>query len=154
MKKPVMLLLAAALCLGLTGCASDRPPERAADGSSWDEGWVTVGGVIGVDARSGMDPRENNEALAANALLWTQLVLFQQSLSIRLRNAVLFLIKWFWRVMGAALVQLVYLAVLVLFALWTVFLLHITGMWYIVFLSQLLIYEQLNEDLHIEESFS
>lgn len=69
MKKPVMLLLAA-LCLGLTGCAPNQPPERAADGSSWDEGWVTVGGVIGVDAPSGMDPRENNEALAANGMYY------------------------------------------------------------------------------------
>ena len=46
MKKPVMLLLTAALCLGLTGCADGQPPERAADGSGWDEGWVTVGGVV------------------------------------------------------------------------------------------------------------
>lgn len=70
MKKTVMLLLTAALCLGLTGCADSQPPERAADGSGWDEGWVTVGGVIGVDAPSGMDPRENNEALAANGMYY------------------------------------------------------------------------------------
>ena len=70
MKKPVMLLLTAALCLGLTGCTSDRPPETAADGSSWDGGWVTVGGVIGVDAPEGMAPRENNEALAANGMYY------------------------------------------------------------------------------------
>lgn len=70
MKKPVMLLLMAALCLSLTGCTSDQPPETAADGSSWDESWVTVGGVIGVDAPEGMDPRENNEALAANGMYY------------------------------------------------------------------------------------
>lgn len=70
MKKPVMLLLAAALYLGLTGCASDQPPERAADGSSWNQSWVTVGGVIGVDAPEGMDSRENNEALAANGMYY------------------------------------------------------------------------------------
>lgn len=70
MKKPVMLFLAAALCLGLTGCTSAQPPERAADGSSWDGGWVTVGGVVGVDAPEGMDSRENNEALAANGMYY------------------------------------------------------------------------------------
>lgn len=91
--------------------------------------------------------------LAANTLIWPQLVLFRQRMPARLRNAALFLLKRFWRVMGAGLVQLVYLAVLVLFAPWTIFLLPITGMWYIVFLSQLLIYEQLDEDFHIEESF-
>lgn len=74
--------------------------------------------------------------LAANTLLWPQLVLFQQRPSVRLHNAALFLIKRFWRVMGAGLVQLAYLAILVLFAPWSIFLLPITGMWYIVFLSQ------------------
>lgn len=91
--------------------------------------------------------------LAANTLLWPQLVLFRQDPSTRLRNAVLFLVKRPWRVMGAGLVQLAYLAILVLFAPWTVLLLPITGVWYVVFLSQLLIYGALNEDLHIEESF-
>ena len=91
--------------------------------------------------------------LAVNTLLWPQLVLFQLRPSARLRIAVLFLIKRFWRVMGAALVQLAYLAVFVLLAPWTVLLLPITGMWYIVFLSQILVYEQLNKDLRIEESF-
>lgn len=91
--------------------------------------------------------------LAANTPLWPQLVLFQQRPSVRLRNVALFLVKRFWRVMGAGLVQLAYLAILVLFAPWTVLLLPITGVWYVAFLSQMLIYEPLNEDLHIEESF-
>jgi len=64
------LLLAGALCLGLTGCAAPPPPEKAADGLDWDGGWVTVGGVIGVDTPEGMDPRENNEALAANGMYY------------------------------------------------------------------------------------
>lgn len=91
--------------------------------------------------------------LAANTLLWPQLVLFRQDPSTRLRNAALFLVKRSWRVMGAGLVQLAYLAILVLFAPWTVLLLPITGVWYVVFLSQLLIYGALDEDLHIEGSF-
>ena len=70
------------------------------------------------------------------------------------RSAALFFIKRFWRVMGVGLVQLVYIAVLVLFAPWTIFLLPVTGMWYAVFLPQLLIYEQLNQDFRIEESLA
>ncbi len=70
MKRPVIWCLAAALCLCLTGCASAPPPERAADGLDWDESWVTVGGKVGVDTPEGMDPRENNEALAVNGLYY------------------------------------------------------------------------------------
>lgn len=91
--------------------------------------------------------------LVGNALLWPQLVLFRQTPGIRLRNAVLFLMKRFWRVMGAGLLQLAYAAVLVLFAPWSLALLLFTGIWYIVFLSQFLIYEQMNEDFRIEELF-
>lgn len=92
--------------------------------------------------------------LSVNSLLWPQLVLFEQSLAVHLRNCVLFCIKYFWRVMGTGLLQLGYLAVLVLFAPWTAALLLFTGIWYIVFLSQLLIYEQINGALRIEERLS
>lgn len=90
--------------------------------------------------------------LAAGTLLWPQVVLFEQKPLARLRNAALFLLKRFWRVMGAGLVQLAYLTIVVLFAPWTLLLLPVTGIWYVVFLSQLLIYKQLDEDFHIEES--
>lgn len=70
MKKSAAALLAGVLCLTLAGCASAPPPEQAADGSSWDERWVTVGNVVGVDTPEGMDPRENNEALAANGMYY------------------------------------------------------------------------------------
>lgn len=86
-------------------------------------------------------------------LYWPQLVLFRQSPGIRLRNCVLFCVKHFWRVMGTGLLQLAYIAVLVLFAPWSLFLLPVTGAWYIVFLAQLLIYDQMDEALQIEEQF-
>ena len=91
--------------------------------------------------------------LALSGLYWPQLVLFGQSPVVRLRNCVLFCVKYFWRVMGAGLLQLAYIAILVLFAPWTLLLLPVTGVWYIMFLSQFSIYGQLNEDFHIEESF-
>lgn len=69
MKRRMVLFLAGALCLLLAGCTV-LPPERAADGSAWDEGWVTVGGVLGVDTPAGLTPRENNEALSANGMFY------------------------------------------------------------------------------------
>lgn len=70
MKKTICILLAAALSLGLAGCAAGLPPEKAVDGSSWDESWVTVGNAIGVDTPEGMVSRENNEALAAGGMYY------------------------------------------------------------------------------------
>lgn len=70
MKKRMALLMAGALFLGLAGCGAVLPPEQAADGLDWDESWVTVGGLVGVDTPEGMDARENNEALAANGMYY------------------------------------------------------------------------------------
>ena len=83
--------------------------------------------------------------LIVNTLYWPQLVLFRQKASVRLRNCLLFWITYFWRVLGAGLLQLGYLAVFVLFAPWTLLLLPILGVWYILFLSQFLLYEQMDD---------
>ena len=69
MKRKTVLWLAGVLCLCLTGCAAIIP-EQAADGSAWDESWVTVGGVLGVDTPADLTPRENNEALYANGMFY------------------------------------------------------------------------------------
>ena len=65
MKKFVPVLLV--LCLCLTGCG-EHIPVQAADGASWDDDWVTVGGIVGVDTPAGLDSRENNDALSANGM--------------------------------------------------------------------------------------
>ena len=70
MKKAIGALLAGVLCLGLAGCTAAPPPEKAADGSGWEERWITVGGVVGVDTPDGMVHRENNEALAADGMYY------------------------------------------------------------------------------------
>ena len=88
--------------------------------------------------------------LALSGLYWPQLVLFDQSPAIRLRNCILFCVKYFWRVMGAGLIQLAFIAVYALLAPWSVLLLPIVGAWYIVFLAQFLIYDQLDDSFHIE----
>ncbi len=91
--------------------------------------------------------------LIINTLYWPQLVLFQQKNSVRLRNCLLFCMKYFWRALGVGLLQLGYWAVFVLFAPWTLFLLPILGVWYILFLSQFLSYPQMDEAFQIEELF-
>ena len=91
--------------------------------------------------------------LAFNSLYWPQLVLFDQRAGIRLRNCVLFCIQNFWRVMGAGLLQLAYLVLLVLFAPWSLLLLLITGLWYILFLAQFLLYQQMDNAFHIEDLY-
>lgn len=88
--------------------------------------------------------------MMVNTLYWPQLVLFEQSPAIRLRNCLLFCLKYAGRVIGVGLLQLAYWAAYVLFAPWTLLLLLFIGVWYIVFLSQLLIYEQLDEAFQIE----
>lgn len=89
--------------------------------------------------------------LIVNTLYWSQLVLFQQKASIRLRNCLLFCIKYFWLVLGVGLLQLGYWTLFVLFAPWTLLLVPILGVWYILFLSQFLIYTQMDEAFQIEE---
>ena len=89
--------------------------------------------------------------LAVSALYWPQVVLFRQTTVNRLRNVLLFSVKYLWRVLGAAVLQLAYLAVFVLFAPWTLLLVPLLGFWYILFLSQFMLYDQLNEAFGIEK---
>lgn len=87
-----------------------------------------------------------------NTLYWPQLVLFEQTTVTRVKNILLFTSKYLWRVLGVALLQIFWWGVVVLFAPWTLILIPFLG-WFIVFLSQFLLYEPLNRELHIEELF-
>lgn len=91
--------------------------------------------------------------LLLNTLCWPQMVLFRQTALNRMRNIILFTAKYFWRMAGVTLLQLVYILIYVLLAPWALLLVPFLGLWYITFLSQLLIYEQMNEELGIEEKF-
>ena len=88
-----------------------------------------------------------------NTLYWPQLVLFEQKNILRLKNALLFTLRHFWRVLGSVIFQAGCILVLVLFAPWTLVLIPFLGFWFPLFVSQLLIYDQLNEDLEIEKQF-
>lgn len=158
----------------LRGLRDDPLPWRDAYVRSWRQNWrgslipgALLGLMLGVYAFMGMlfwwaetTPSLGTVllylfslllVLAVNSMYWPQLVLFRQTAVIRFRNCLLFLIKYFWRVMGAGALQLAYWAVYVLFAPWTLLLFPFLGFWYILFLSQLIIYSQLDAELHIEE---
>lgn len=160
----------------LRGLRDDPTPWRDAWARSWRQNWrgsLVPGALLGLMAGlyafmgmlfwwAEMLPSLGTVALYLLSLLlllslctlyWPQLVLFDQSPAIRLRNCLLFCVKYFWRVMGAGLLQLAYTAILVLFAPWSLFLLPVTGAWYIVFLAQLIIYDQMDEALQIEKQY-
>ena len=160
----------------LRGLRDDPTPWRDAWARSWRQNWrgsLVPGALLGLMAGlyafmgmlfwwAEMLPSLGTVALYLFSLLlllslctlyWPQLVLFDQSPAIRLRNCLLFCVKYFWRVMGAGLLQLAYTAILVLFAPWSLFLLPVTGAWYIVFLAQLNIYDQMDEALQFEKQY-
>ena len=86
-------------------------------------------------------------------LYWPQQVLFSQTFSIRMRNAVLFTVKHSLRVLGSVLIQLVWLLLLVLLAPWTFTVVPFLGFWFPILLAEMNIYKYLNEDLSIEKQF-
>lgn len=88
------------------------------------------------------------------SLYWPQLVLFEQSGTQRFKNCLLFMIRFFWKTLGCALIQIAYWAVIVLFLPWSVVLLPLTGVWFILFAAEFLIYNTLNEVLGIEEQIA
>lgn len=88
-----------------------------------------------------------------NTLYWPQMVLFEQTLPLRMRNLMLFTVKHSVRVFIAILIQLVWILALILFAPWTLVVIPFLGFWYPIFLALYRIYPDLNEDLRIEEQF-
>lgn len=66
-------------------------------------------------------------------LYWPQLVLFEQRSVDRMRNMILFSAKYLWKVLGVSLLQMGYWGIYVLFAPWTLLLIPVIGVWYIVF---------------------
>ena len=69
MKKQGWMILCLCGLLCLTGCGAPAP-EAAADGSVWDESWVTIGNVIGVETPEGMTLQENSDALSAKGMYY------------------------------------------------------------------------------------
>lgn len=92
--------------------------------------------------------------LVLSTLYWPQLVLFDQRAAVRLRNALLFAVQYFWVTVGAALLQLVWWLFMVLFAPWTLLLMPFVGSWFDLFVALFWLYDRLDKAFAIEESIA
>ncbi len=82
---------------------------------------------------------------------WPQLVLFEQTGFVRLKNCLLFCIKYFWHTLGVAALQVGYWLLIALFLPWSSILLPLIGLWFILYLANFLLYNDLNQAFRIEE---
>ena len=93
-------------------------------------------------------------ALLATMLLtawWVQVVLFEQRTPLRLKNALFFSLLHLGRSLGAALLRVVWWLLLFFLLPWTAFAVPFLGIWYVLFLSLLILYRDLDRAFRIEE---
>lgn len=81
---------------------------------------------------------------------WPQLVLFRQTNRQRLKNCILFSIQYFWHTLRSAALRLLWWTFLALLLPWSLFLLPVVGIWYILFVNLFLLYGDLDEAFQIE----
>ncbi len=79
-----------------------------------------------------------------------QLVLFDQRVTVRLRNSLLFIMKYPGRSLAAAALKLCWWLAALLLLPWSAFLAPVLGLWFIEFVTNLMLYEQLDEAFQIE----
>lgn len=84
------------------------------------------------------------------SICWPQIALFKQSFMQCAKNCLLFMLRFFPKVLGTGLLQLAYWTVLALFAPWSAFLLLLTGFWFILYTSNFLMYRTFDESFQIE----
>lgn len=87
-------------------------------------------------------------------LYWPHLVLFEISFLQIITNIILFTSKYLWKMILVAILQLLYWGVYILFAPLSLIILPFIGIWYILFLTQFIIYDSLNNELNIEKLHS
>lgn len=88
------------------------------------------------------------------SIAWPQIVLFDQPLRQNARNCLLFILRYFPRIFGIALLQLLYWGIIILFLPWSVMLLPLIGFWFILYTANFLIYNTLNDTFQIEEQIA
>lgn len=88
------------------------------------------------------------------SLYWPQVVLFEQSGAQRFKNCLLFMIRFFWKTFGCALLQIGYWAVILLFLPWSAAFLPLIGLWFILFVENFLLYNTLDGVFGIEEKIA
>lgn len=84
------------------------------------------------------------------SILWPQIALFEQSFGQSIKNSLLFMLRFFPKTAGIALLQLAYWIVIFLFLPWSVILLPLTGFWFILFTANFFIYDTFNNIFEIE----
>lgn len=82
---------------------------------------------------------------------WAQIVLFEQSAFQRLKNCLLFCMKYLFKTLGAAILQVAFWVLIALFFPWSGFVLPFIGLWTVLFLAFFFLYKSLNEAFAIEE---
>lgn len=88
------------------------------------------------------------------SICWPQVVLFEQSFLQCCKNCLLFTLRFFPKTLGIALLQIIYWAIIVLFLPWSILLLPLTGFWFILYTSNFLIYNTLNDSFQIENQIA
>lgn len=85
---------------------------------------------------------------------WPQVVLFDQRAGLQLKNTMFFILFHLGRVLGAAVLQVAWWAVMFLFLPWTAFLIPFLSMWYILYLAVFILYRPMDEAFHIEDQIN
>ena len=88
------------------------------------------------------------------SICWPQIILFTMPAKQMLVNALLFTSTFFWRMAGITVLTMAYLAVMVLLFPPSILLILITGFWFILFTTNFIIYEPLNQSFKLEEIIS
>ena len=88
------------------------------------------------------------------SIYWPQYVLFDQPQLQRCRNCLLFMIRYFLKTLGCSVLQVVYWGIMALFLPWTLLLVPLIGFWFILFVSNFLIYDTMNDVFEIEDKIA
>lgn len=88
------------------------------------------------------------------SLYWPQIVLFEQTGMQRFKNCILFIIRFFGKTLGCTLLQIIYWTIIVLFLPWSVVVLPLIGIWFILYTTNFLLYDTLNSVFQIEEQIA
>lgn len=88
------------------------------------------------------------------SLYWPQIALFEQSSKQRFQNCLLFILRFFPKTFGCALLQVLYWGIMALFLPWSVLLFPLIGIWFILFTANFILYNTMNEAFRIEEKIS
>lgn len=88
------------------------------------------------------------------SIMWPQVILFEQPFLWSAKNCLLFMLRYFPRTFGTALLQMFYWIALALFLPWSVILLPLTGFWFILYTADFLLYDTLNNSFQIEDAIA